>query len=45
MDAQTQQTYKLKAKVAKALAHESRLVIVDALKNKDMCVCDLTELV
>jgi DNA-binding transcriptional ArsR family regulator len=45
MDPQTQQTYKLKAKVAKALAHESRLIIVDALKNKDMCVFDLTELV
>jgi ArsR family transcriptional regulator len=33
------------AQVAKALAHESRLMIIDALKEKDMCVLDLTELV
>lgn len=37
--------YKLKAQVAKALAHESRLIIIDALKQRDMCVQDLTELV
>jgi DNA-binding transcriptional ArsR family regulator len=45
MDPQKQQAYKLKAKVAKALAHESRLMIVDALKDGEMCVCDLTTLV
>jgi ArsR family transcriptional regulator len=45
MDTQTQHTYKMKARVAKALAHESRLLIVDVLKDKDMCVGDLTELV
>ncbi len=37
--------YKLKAQVAKALAHESRLMIVDALYERDMCVSELTELV
>jgi ArsR family transcriptional regulator len=37
--------YKMKAQVAKALAHESRLMIIDALKDKDMCVFDLTKLV
>ena len=37
--------YKLKAQVAKALAHDSRLIMLDALKNGDMCVCDLTDLV
>jgi len=31
--------------VAKALAHESRLMIIDALKDKDMCVLDLTQLI
>jgi ArsR family transcriptional regulator, arsenate/arsenite/antimonite-responsive transcriptional repressor len=37
--------YKLKARVAKALAHESRLMIIDALYEKDMCVSELTEMV
>jgi ArsR family transcriptional regulator len=37
--------YKMKAQVAKALSHESRLMIIDALKEKDMCVYDLTKLV
>ena len=37
--------YKMKAQVAKALAHDSRLIMLDALKNGDMCVCDLTDLV
>ena len=36
--------YKLKAQVAKALAHESRLMIIDALSQRDMCVSELTEL-
>jgi ArsR family transcriptional regulator len=35
----------MKAQVAKALAHESRLMIIDALKDKDMCVLDLTQLI
>ena len=37
--------YRLKARVAKALAHESRLMIIDALYEKDMCVSELTEMV
>jgi DNA-binding transcriptional ArsR family regulator len=37
--------YKLKAGVAKILAHESRLMIIDALYEKDMCVSELTEMV
>jgi len=39
------EAYVLKAKVAKALAHESRLMIIDALREREMCVCDLVELV
>jgi DNA-binding transcriptional ArsR family regulator len=39
------QIYKMKAQVAKALSHESRLMIIDALREKDMCVYDLTKLV
>lgn len=37
--------YRLKAQVAKALAHESRLMIIDALYEKDMCVSELTAMV
>ncbi|UCD29648.1 MAG: winged helix-turn-helix transcriptional regulator [Planctomycetota bacterium] len=37
--------YEARARVAKALAHPSRLLILDALKEKDQCVCELTELV
>ncbi|MBW2148969.1 MAG: winged helix-turn-helix transcriptional regulator [Deltaproteobacteria bacterium] len=37
--------YILKARIAKALAHESRLMMIDALREKEMCVCDLVKLV
>jgi ArsR family transcriptional regulator len=37
--------YRMKANIAKALAHESRLMIIDALKSGDLCVQDLTRLV
>jgi len=37
--------YQARAKVAKALAHPSRLLMLDALADKEMCVCDLTDLV
>ncbi len=40
-----QQFYEARARVAKALAHPSRLLILDALKEEDTCVCDLTTLV
>ena len=31
--------------MAKALAHPSRLLILDALQQRETCVCELTELV
>ena len=37
--------YQLRAQVAKALAHPTRLLILDALKNNEMCVSELTDLV
>lgn len=37
--------YDARARIAKALAHPSRLMILEALKNREVCVCDLTELV
>jgi len=37
--------YHLRAVVIKALAHPSRLLIVDELGKGERCVCELTELV
>lgn len=37
--------YEARARVAKALAHPSRLLILDALAKGERCVGDLTELV
>lgn len=37
--------YEMRAKVIKALAHPSRLMMVDALAEGERCVCELTELV
>ena len=39
------QLYGARARIAKALAHPSRLMILDALAKKEMCVCELTDLV
>lgn len=45
MKPKSRQHYRARAQVAKALAHPSRLLILDALANGQMCVCDLTKLV
>ncbi len=37
--------YEARARIAKALAHPSRLLILDELQRRERCVCDLTELV
>jgi ArsR family transcriptional regulator, arsenate/arsenite/antimonite-responsive transcriptional repressor len=37
--------YAARARIAKALAHPSRLLILDALAQREMCVCELTALV
>ena len=37
--------YEARARIAKALAHPSRLLLLDALQDKELCVCELTELV
>jgi DNA-binding transcriptional ArsR family regulator len=37
--------YEERAKIIKALAHPSRLMMVDALVDGEKCVCELTELV
>lgn len=37
--------YEARAKIAKAMAHPSRLLILEALEGREICVCDLTDLV
>jgi len=44
-DKQTLARYKAQARVLKALAHPSRLLIVEELSRGERCVCELAELV
>lgn len=37
--------YEARARVAKALSHPSRLLILDAIEGGEKCVCELTDLV
>ena len=37
--------YEKRARVIKALAHPSRLMMVDALVDGDLCVCELQKIV
>ncbi len=37
--------YEARARIAKALAHPSRLLMLDALQEKELCVCELQALV
>jgi len=41
----SRQRYEARARIAKALAHPSRLMMLEALEAGEMCVCELTELV
>ncbi|MHB8077651.1 MAG: ArsR/SmtB family transcription factor [Candidatus Krumholzibacteriia bacterium] len=45
MDQQTQSRYEARAHVIKALAHPTRLFIVDELSRGERCVCELRDLV
>lgn len=44
-DSQTKSRYGARAKVMKALAHPTRLFIVDQLADGPHCVCELTEMI
>jgi len=37
--------YEMRAKVIKAMAHPSRLMMIDALSEGEKCVCELRDLV
>jgi ArsR family transcriptional regulator len=46
MDAKTQAQFESRARIIKAMAHPTRLFIVDQLaRNKEKCVCELTEMI
>jgi ArsR family transcriptional regulator, arsenate/arsenite/antimonite-responsive transcriptional repressor len=45
MKLKTKHQYDVRARVAKALAHPSRLLILDALGEGEICVCKLTPLI
>lgn len=37
--------YEARARIAKALAHPSRLLMLEAMEDGERCVCELTDLV
>ena len=45
MDKKTRTRFETRAAVIKALAHPTRLFIVDVLSRNEKCVCELTEMV
>ena len=45
MDTKTKSRYKARARIIKAMAHGTRLFLVDELAKGPRCVCELTEMV
>jgi ArsR family transcriptional regulator len=45
MDEKTKARFEARAKIVKALAHPTRLFIVDQLSRRNKCVCELTEMI
>lgn len=45
METKTRAKYEARAVVMKALAHSTRLFIVDELAKGEQCVCNLTEMI
>jgi DNA-binding transcriptional ArsR family regulator len=45
MNIQTKARYEARAKIIKALAHPTRLFIVDELAQGKKCVCELTQMI
>ena len=45
MDENTKARYEARARIMKALAHSTRLFIVDELSKGERCVCELTEMI
>ena len=45
MDRKSKNRYSIRAAILKAMAHPSRLIMLDALSQREHCVCELTDLV
>ena len=45
MDAKKHALYEARAKIIKAMAHPTRLFIVEELSRKKICVCELTAMI
>jgi len=45
MQTKTKDNYTAQAEIIKAMAHPTRLLILNSLKKKETCVCELRELV
>lgn len=45
MDARTQARFEARARILKAMAHPTRLFVIDELSRQERCVCDLTEMI
>jgi len=45
METETRSKYEARAKILKAMAHPSRLFILDELSKGERCVCELTEMI
>lgn len=45
MTPETSEKYQARAKVIKALAHPTRLFLLDQIAKEERCVCDLTAMV
>jgi len=45
MDQKTQAKFEARARIIKAMAHPTRLFIVDTLSHGERCVCELTDMI
>ena len=45
MDTKTKAKYEAKARIIKAIAHPTRLFVVNELSTGEKCVCELTEMI
>ena len=45
MDVKTRARFEARAKIIKAMAHPTRLFIIDELSRGERCVCELTDMV
>jgi ArsR family transcriptional regulator len=45
MDPERRDRYEARARAIKAMAHPTRLFIIDELSRRERCVCELTEMI